>query len=72
MLQKAPGLPERIQRELQLQLVMGPALSAIKGWSAPEVERAYFRARELCKRLGDPPELFPTLVGVWLVYYIRG
>ena len=72
LLSRVPDGPERIQRELQLQLVVGPALSAIKGWSAPEVERAYFRARELCKRLGDPPELFPTLVGVWLVYYIRG
>ena len=72
LLSRLPDGPERIQRELQLQLVVGPALSAIKGWSAPEVERAYFRARELCKRLGDPPGLFPTLVGVWLVYYIRG
>ena len=72
LLPRLPDGPERIQRELQLQLAVGPALSAIKGWSAPEVERAYVRARELCKRLGDPPELFPTLVGVWLVYYIRG
>ena len=72
LLPRLPDGPERIQRELQLQLVLGPALSAIKGWSAPEVERAYFRAQELCKRLGDPPELFHTLVGVWLVYYIRG
>jgi predicted ATPase len=72
LLSRLPDNPERIQRELQLQLVMGPALSAIKGWSAPDVERAYFRARELCKRLDDPPELFPTLAGVWLVYYIRG
>jgi class 3 adenylate cyclase/predicted ATPase len=72
LLSRLPDGTERIRRELQLQLVAGPALSAIKGWSAPEVERAYFRARELCKRLGDPPELFPTLVGVWLVYYIRG
>jgi class 3 adenylate cyclase/predicted ATPase len=68
----SPDGSERIQRELQLQLVLGPALSAVKGWSAPEVERAYFRARELCQLLGDPPQLFPTLVGVWLVYYIRG
>src|SRR5438552_9770921 len=36
------------------------------------VNSTYFRARELCQLLGDPPQLFPTLVGVWLVYYIRG
>jgi predicted ATPase len=72
LLPRLPDGSERIQRELQLQLVLGPALSAVKGWSALEVERAYFRARELCQLLGDPPQLFPTLVGVWLVYYIRG
>jgi class 3 adenylate cyclase/predicted ATPase len=72
LLTRLPDGSERVQRELQLQLVLGPALSAVKGWSAPEVERAYFRARELCRLLGDPPQLFPTLLGVWLVYYIRG
>jgi hypothetical protein len=49
--------PERIQRELLLQLAIGPVLSAVKSWATPEVERAYTRARELCERLGDPPEL---------------
>jgi tetratricopeptide (TPR) repeat protein len=29
-------------------------------------------ARELCERLGDPPELFPALLGLWAVYYLRG
>jgi tetratricopeptide (TPR) repeat protein len=36
------------------------------------VERAYTRARELCERLNDPPELFPALWGLWLVYLVRG
>ena len=36
------------------------------------MERAYTRARELCERLGDPPELFPALFGLWLVYLLRG
>jgi predicted ATPase len=45
---------------------------AVKGWAAPEVERAYTRTRELCERLGDPPELFPALLGLWAVYYLRG
>jgi predicted ATPase len=47
-------------------------LSAIKGWAAPEVERALIRARELCERLGDRPELFYVLFGLFVVYYIRG
>jgi predicted ATPase len=57
---------------LPLQLALGPGLIAIKGYAAPEVERAFTRARELCERLGDPAELFPALLGVWMVYYLRG
>jgi predicted ATPase len=65
-------LPEskRIQREVSLQLAVGPALLAVKGWGAPEAERAYIRARELCER-GDPPELFQALLGLWYVYLVR-
>ena len=72
LLQKLPDSPERIQRELLLQLAVGPALIAVKGCAAPEVERAYTRARELCERLGDPPELFPALFGLWIVHLVRG
>jgi predicted ATPase len=66
-----PNSFERIQRELPLQLALGSVLSATKGWSALEVERAFARARELCERLSDPPQLFPALFGLWTVYFIR-
>ena len=72
LLQALPDSPGRLQRELPLQLARGSVLSAIKGWSAPEVERAYLRARELCERLGDRPEFFFVLYGLYVVYYIRG
>jgi predicted ATPase len=67
-----PHGPESIQRELQLQLSAGAALMAVKGWSAPEVERAYTRMRELCELIGDAPELFPTLFGLWIMHLLRG
>jgi predicted ATPase len=68
-------LPEDIarnRRELELQLAVGPALIAVKGWATSETERAYTRARELCELLGDPPELFPALFGLWAMYLDRG
>jgi predicted ATPase len=71
LLQKLPDSPERIQRELLLQLALGPALIAPVGWAAPEVERSYTRARELCERLGDPPELFHVLFGLWTMHFLR-
>jgi predicted ATPase len=72
LLRRLPDSPERVQRELLLQLAVGPALLAVKGQAAPETERAYTRARELCERMGDPPELFPALLGLWLMYLVRG
>jgi predicted ATPase len=71
LLQKLPDSPERIQRELPLQLAVGPALIAVRGYGAPETEWAYTRARELCERLGDPAELFPALFGLWNMYLLR-
>jgi class 3 adenylate cyclase/predicted ATPase len=72
LLQRLPESAERIQRELRLQLAVGPALIAVKGFAASEVERAYTRARELCERLGDSPELFPALLGLWIPCLARG
>jgi predicted ATPase len=63
--------PERIQRELFLQLTLGQAFILLKAWAAQEVERAFTRARELCERLGDPPELFPVLLGIHAVHFVR-
>jgi len=56
-----PDNPERQRRELELQLALGQASVAAKGFAAPETGRAYARARELCYRLGDIKQLFPVL-----------
>ena len=44
---------------------------ATKGYAAPEVEHAYARARELCQQIGETPQLFPILWGLWVFYYVR-
>jgi class 3 adenylate cyclase/predicted ATPase len=72
LLRKLPNSPERIQRELLLQLAVGPALIAVRGNGAPEVQAAYTRARELSEQLGDAPELFLASFGLWLMYCVRG
>lgn len=63
---------KRDMRELAVYLVLGPALMVARGMSAPEAERAYLRARELCERVGDPSELFTTTWGLWLCYQQAG
>ena len=72
VLTNLPDTPERLQWELDVQAAMGPALMAIRGFAAPEVEQAYARARALCRQAGEAPQLFPVLVGLWLFYHGRG
>ena len=67
-----PDGPQRIQHELGLLMIRGLALRLMKGWSAPEIEPVFARARELCHQLNDPPELFPVLWALTLFHAIRG
>src|SRR5262249_19551853 len=63
--------PELAQRELVLQTTLGPALIATRGYSASEVEYAYARARELCRQVGETPQLFQSLWGLWYFHLVR-
>ena len=71
LLPTLPQTPARLQDELALQITLGPALIATKGHAAPDVERTYSRARELCQQVGDTPQLFRVLRGLWLFYNVR-
>jgi predicted ATPase len=65
------GLPESDEaywNELKMQLLLGPALSATRGWSAPEAERAYRRAEMLAQRLGADRERFDAAWGLWMIH----
>ena len=72
LLATLPESPERTQQELAMQMTLGPALMATKGYAAPEVQQAYARARALCRHVGDPSELFPVLMGLCRFYYAGG
>src|SRR3712207_9487966 len=63
MLKGLPYGPDRPPRELGLQLALGQASIAAKGFAAAETGRAYARARELCCDPGEVSELFPALYG---------
>ena len=56
LLTSLPDTPERTQRELILQIALGTPLIVTKSQAAPEVERVYARARELCQQLGETPQ----------------
>jgi predicted ATPase/class 3 adenylate cyclase len=72
LLKTLPDTHERTRQELTLQIALGVPLMAIRGYAAPEVERTYTRARELCQQLGEAPQLFTTLWGLWMFHMVRG
>src|SRR5262249_44012187 len=71
LLKTLPDTPEYAQQELTLQIALGGPLQATKGWAAPEVERAFTRARELCHQLGEPPQFFGVLAALATVHVGR-
>jgi predicted ATPase len=71
VLKTLPDTPDRAQQELTLQIALGAPLMTTKSYGAPDVERAYARARELCQQVGETPQLFPVLRGLWNFYLMR-
>jgi predicted ATPase len=71
VLQMLSDTPARLQQELALQTTLGPALIATKGYGTPEVAQAYTRARELCRQMGETPDVFPVLRGLWVFHEAR-
>jgi predicted ATPase len=71
LLKTLPDTPERTQQELALQTTLGPVLVATKGFAAPEVEKTYTRALELCRQIGETPQIIPVLRGLQIFYLVR-
>lgn len=67
-----PSTTDRDEQEIELQMMLGGTLMAARGWGAPEVERAYRSAGELCERLDSTPQRFSTYWGLWLYRWGRG
>src|SRR5262249_54235152 len=74
LLERLPDTPERAQTELELQIGLGNALMATKGFGAAEVEQTYSRAWQLCHQLyaGETSQIFPILYGRQVYYLVRG
>jgi class 3 adenylate cyclase/tetratricopeptide (TPR) repeat protein len=67
-----PAGADRDRSELDLQLILGPCLIATLGPAAIEAVATFSRARELCERLGEPPEYLQVMFWVATVSVVRG
>jgi predicted ATPase len=71
LLKTLPAGREREAVELDVLVALGPPLVATKGFTDPQVEHIYLRARELCEGLGGTTELVPVLVGLANIHLLR-
>jgi DNA-binding winged helix-turn-helix (wHTH) protein/predicted ATPase len=71
VLMTLPETPERVHHELALQATLGAALAVTKAYASPEVQHAHERAFQLCQQIGDTPQLFPVLAGLWGFRFLR-
>jgi class 3 adenylate cyclase/predicted ATPase len=71
VLMTLPDTLERARQELDMQITLGPVVMAVKGQSSPDTEHTYARARELCQQVGETPQLFPVLHGLFRFHMMR-
>ena len=72
LVETLPETRERHQLELGLRMAIGAPLAVVRGWSHPEFEQTYTRARALASEIGESPELPGVLVGVAAAYQAKG
>ena len=62
----------RDNRELELLGALGTTYIAARGYAAPEVGPIFHRARALCERVEQRPELFTMMWGNFAYHIVRG
>jgi predicted ATPase len=63
-----PASRERTRHELTLLLSLGERLMATQGMAAPEVGEVYTRAHTLCHQVGELPQRFQVLHGLYRLH----
>ena len=71
LLRALPESTDNVRTEITLHIELGVSLTALRGYGASEVERAYARARELCYSCGIQDLLLPSMYGLWRYNLMR-
>jgi class 3 adenylate cyclase/tetratricopeptide (TPR) repeat protein len=66
-----PDTPARALAELDVQVTLGTALVAARGYASSDVEAAWTRAQHLCSIVGNVPQQVPALFGLWMFETVR-
>src|SRR4030095_2234888 len=71
-LSSMPASAERDYLELALEVELGYALIPVRGWAASDTARAFTRAGELSRQVGDATVHFRALWGLGAFHFVRG
>ncbi|MGC1343915.1 MAG: adenylate/guanylate cyclase domain-containing protein [Candidatus Binataceae bacterium] len=72
LLAGTPDSPARTRRQLAFYTELGTMLVAVRGFASPELQPILARAGELLGKVGDSPEIFPVIIGLWGAEFARG
>ncbi len=71
LLERIPGKSKLARQELAVQLSLGAAFLASRGYGSSEVGNAYGRARALCEEAEETEETLRALWGLGIYYVMR-
>jgi hypothetical protein len=72
LLKTEPDTPSRAEVECALQMTYGLALKTSRGYAVVDVGIAYARARELCRKVENPAQVIPVLIGLSAHHVVAG
>jgi len=71
LMAELPDSRQRDSDEIAIQGLRGLLLAATKGYAAPEISQCLNRGLELCKRIGEGPEMYGVMFGLWNFNFAR-
>ena len=72
LLQQLPDTSEHRQLALELEVMLGQAMIAGRGYAAPETKEILLRAKNLIAESTEAAQKFAILYGIWACYYVGG
>jgi class 3 adenylate cyclase/tetratricopeptide (TPR) repeat protein len=72
LLETLPESTDRDLAELTDRMLRALSASAMRGYAAPEVQLDHRRAEVLATRLGNRPEVLPSLIAIWAFWLTSG
>lgn len=72
LLETMPESEDRDLSELTARMLRASSVSSMLGYAAPDVQSDHRRAEVLATRLGNRPEVLPSMIAIWSYWLAHG